>query len=44
LVFTIDGEETRAFDDAISLKEISPGRYRVGIHISDVANVIEEGS
>ncbi|HQH25754.1 MAG TPA: RNB domain-containing ribonuclease [Oligoflexia bacterium] len=36
---TIDGEETRDFDDALSL-ELLEDVWRVGIHISDVAAVV----
>ena len=43
LVFTIDGPGTRAFDDAVSIQELEPGRYRLGIHISDVAQIIQPG-
>lgn len=40
--FTIDGERTRDFDDALSLERISGG-YRLGIHIADVASFVEKG-
>jgi len=40
---TIDGAETRDFDDALSAERTSKG-YRVGIHISDVASVLTEDS
>lgn len=40
---TIDSESTRDIDDALSLEELPDG-YRIGIHISDVANVVSLGS
>lgn len=40
---TVDGEETRDFDDALSVEETDDG-YRIGIHISDVVAVIPENS
>ncbi len=40
--FTIDGERTRDFDDALSLEETNQG-WRLGIHITDVATHLEPG-
>jgi len=40
-VFTIDGKKSRALDDAISFNKVEDGVYRVGIHISDVASLIQ---
>ena len=42
-VFTIDGPLTKDFDDAISIKRIN-GRIELGIHITDVASVLDPGS
>jgi len=41
-LFTIDGQSTLDFDDALSL-EVSPGGFRLGIHIADVAHYIRKG-
>ena len=42
--FTIDDEETRDRDDAISIDRTDDGTIRVGIHITDVGALIEPGS
>ena len=42
--FTIDPENAKDFDDAISFKEIKNGIYEIGVHISDVAFFVKEGS
>lgn len=42
-VLTIDGKDTRDFDDALHLEK-KDGNYLVGIHIADVALYIQPGS
>ncbi len=43
-VFTVDSSFTRDYDDALSVVELESGLFEVGIHIADVAELIEQGS
>ncbi len=44
LTFTIDPEDARDFDDALSFERFQDGSIAVGVHIADVSHYIEEGS
>jgi ribonuclease R len=44
IVFTIDGENARDFDDAVSIERLENANYKLGVHISDVSFYVKEGS
>lgn len=44
LVVTVDGEDARDFDDAISLKRKNNGDFELDVHIADVSHYVQEGS
>ncbi|PIP54014.1 MAG: ribonuclease R [Bacteroidetes bacterium CG23_combo_of_CG06-09_8_20_14_all_32_9] len=44
ITFTIDPEDAKDFDDALSLKKLKNGNWETGIHIADVTYYITENS
>jgi ribonuclease R len=44
LTFTIDPEDAKDFDDAISFKKLGEDEFEVGIHIADVSHYLKIGS
>ena len=41
--FTIDPRDAKDFDDALSIRKLSPHLWEVGVHIADVSHYVEEG-
>ena len=42
LTFTIDPDEAKDFDDALSFQILDTGNYQIGIHIADVTHYVQE--
>lgn len=42
--FTINPEDAKDFDDALSFKKLLNGHFEVGIHIADVSHYVKIGT
>ena len=42
MIVTIDGDDTKDFDDAIEVSKLANGNFMLGVHIADVTHYVKE--
>ncbi|TXB61431.1 ribonuclease R [Phaeodactylibacter luteus] len=42
--FTVDPEDAKDFDDALSIRDLENGEVEIGVHIADVTHYVKEGT
>ncbi len=43
-IYTIDGDDSKDFDDAVNVIKLENGNFKLGVHIADVTNYVTENS
>ncbi len=44
MIMTIDGADAKDLDDAVAVKRLDNGNFKLGVHIADVAHYVKENS